>query len=139
MRIDASATAADGELAIPTDVDRAGWWDGSSRIGDPFGGIVVAAHVDSFDQGLGRFAELLSVRRGDPIVLTGGDLRQQFRIVSAELVPKSSVAAGADIFSVKGEPRLVLITCGGTYDRTQGGYQDNLVVIAEPVRPPVRG
>ena len=59
MRIDASATAADGELAIPTDVDRAGWWDGSSRIGDPFGGIVVAAHIDSFDQGLGRFAELL--------------------------------------------------------------------------------
>lgn len=135
VRIDATATAPSGELAIPPDVDRAGWWDGSARLGDPFGGIVVAAHIDSFDQGLGRFAELLTVRRGDPIELVAGPLTQRFRIESAELVPKSAVDADADVFSIRGPGRLVLITCGGPYDRIDGGYQDNLVVIATPDGP----
>ena len=63
MAIDATATGPDGALAIPADVNRAGWWDGGSRIGDPFGAVVVAAHVDSFTQGLGRFVELLGISR----------------------------------------------------------------------------
>lgn len=133
VHIDASATGADGELEIPSDVNRAGWWDGSSRLGDPFGGIVIAAHVDSFDQGLGRFAELLSVRRGDVVEVSAGGMTQRFRIASAELVPKASVDADSEVFSVQGPSRLVLITCGGAYDPTDGGYQDNLVVIARPL------
>lgn len=135
VTIDESATTASGELAIPTDVDRAGWWDGSARLGDPFGGIVVAAHIDSFDEGLGRFAELLSVRPGDEIEVSGGSLTQRFRIASAELVPKSAVDADSDIYTVRGPTRLVLITCGGAYDSAEGGYQDNLVVIAQPDGP----
>lgn len=132
VRVDTSATGSDGALAIPADIDRAGWWDGSARLGDPFGGIVVAAHVDSFEQGLGRFAELLDVQRGDEITVTAGRLRQPFRIVSADLVPKAQVDSDADIYSVRGGSRLVLITCGGAYDQDDGGYQDNLVVIARP-------
>lgn len=131
VEVDSTATGRDGELAIPENVDRAGWWDGSARLGDPFGAIVVAAHVDSFTQGLGRFAELLSVRRGDRVEVQAGGLTQRFRIESAELVPKSTVRADSDIYRQDGAPRLVLITCAGPYDAATG-YRDNLVVIAVP-------
>ena len=69
VRIDASATAPTANSrSRPTSTGPAG---GMAVRGSaiPSGRIVVAAHVDSFDQGLGRFAELLSVRRGEPIVV----------------------------------------------------------------------
>jgi sortase (surface protein transpeptidase) len=136
MRVRVSATARTGELAIPVDIQQAGWWDGGSRLGDPYGGIVVAAHVDSFTQGLGRFAQLLSMRPGDVVTLTSKHLQEQFRVVSADLVPKSSLSASSDVFSARGRPRLVLITCGGAYTPA-GGYQSNMVVTAAPVGRPV--
>jgi hypothetical protein len=135
MSVDAAATGPDGELVIPADVNRAGWWDGSSQLGDPFGSIVLAAHIDSFTQGLGRFAELLEVRSGDRVMLSTRAMQQEYRVVSAELVPKAALTRSSSIYSVAGEPRLVLLTCGGAYDASSGGYQDNLVVEAVPVGP----
>ena len=57
-------TTANGVLDVPSDVEAAGWWPGGSRIGDPFGSTLIAAHVDSTAQGVGPFASLLSVARG---------------------------------------------------------------------------
>ena len=136
MRVRVSATARGGDLAIPANIKQAGWWDGGSRLGDPYGGIVIAAHVDSFTQGLGRFAELLTMRPGDFVTLTSAHLREQFRVVSADLVPKSSVSATSDLFSAQGRPRLVLITCGGAYTPA-AGYRSNMVVTATPLGRPV--
>jgi hypothetical protein len=130
-----SATSASGALVLPEDVNRAGWWDGGSKLGDPFGAIVVAAHVDSFTQGLGAFAELLAVEPGDRLRVTTAGLTQEFRVIRADLVPKASLSGDSPLFSPYGEPRLVLITCGGAYDADAGGYQDNRVVIARPSGP----
>jgi Sortase domain len=132
MRVRQSATSASGALRIPADINQAGWWDGSSKLGDPFGAIVVAAHVDSFRQGLGRFAELLSMKAGDVVRLSSAGLSQTFSVASAGLVPKSSVSATSGVFSAHGPSRLVLITCGGVYDPSHGGYQSNVVVVAYP-------
>jgi hypothetical protein len=128
----AAETGSDGVLRLPTDIRRAGWWDGSARLGDPLGSIVVAAHVDSLDQGLGVFAQLLSVRRGDDIMVGAGGLTQRFQVVQARLMPKTSLSAASPLYSAPTPTRLVLITCGGPYDPARGGYQDNFVVIAEP-------
>ena len=38
-----------------------------------------------------------------------------------------------EVFQRSGPPRLVLITCGGPFDRTTGSYQENIVVTAVPV------
>jgi len=38
----------------------------------------------------------------------------------------------ADIFAQDGPARLVLISCGGPFDRTAGSYLDNIVVFAVP-------
>jgi LPXTG-site transpeptidase (sortase) family protein len=132
MPIETAATNGAGELVLPTDINRAGWWDGSSRLGDPYGSVVLAAHIDSFAQGLGRFAELLDIRTGDSLVISSGRLTQEYRVVSAQLVAKSDLSVASPIYAPTGDPRLVLITCGGTYDASRGGYQDNLVVEAAP-------
>jgi hypothetical protein len=132
MRVRQSATSASGALSIPADIIQAGWWDGSSKLGDPFGAIVVAAHVDSFTQGLGRFAELLSMKPGEVVQLRSAGLSETFSVASAGLVPKSSISATSGVFSARGPSRLVLITCGGVYDPSHGGYQSNMVVVAYP-------
>ncbi len=139
LRVLPAATDSTGVLGVPDDIGRAGWWDGSSRIGDPYGSIVVAAHVDSFTQGVGKFAELLDMHPGDRVQLQSADLEQTFRVVTAHLESKSSLAADSRVFAADGGSRLVLITCGGAYDPDLGGYQDNMVVIAIPEGPPTTG
>jgi hypothetical protein len=42
------------------------------------------------------------------------------------------VALPPEVFAVGGPPRLVLITCGGAFDRRTRNYADNVVVFAEP-------
>lgn len=136
MRVLPATTDRTGVLLVPDDIGRAGWWDGSSRIGDPFGSIVVAGHVDSFTQGIGRFAELLDMHPGDEVRLESADLWQMFRVVSAQLEPKTSLTSDTRVFAHGGDERLVLITCGGRYVADLGGYLDNMVVIADPVGTP---
>jgi hypothetical protein len=135
MAIDATATGADGALEIPADIKRAGWWDGSSHLGDPFGSVVVAAHIDSFTQGLGRFVELLGMHRGDVVTIQSRHLEQRFVVTSAHLDPKAEVTATSSLYDVTGPARLVLITCGGDYS-PETGYADNMVVLAQPSGPP---
>ena len=136
MAVHRAATGRGGKLMLPSNINRAGWWDGGSRLGDPYGAVVIAAHVDSYTQGLGRFAELLSMHAGDIVKLRSANLRETFRVTSAKLVPKTSLTAGSYAYSGHGSPRLVLITCGGTYEAAHGGYQYNMVVVASPVSAP---
>jgi hypothetical protein len=132
MPVDPAHSGADGVLVVPDDINRAGWWTGGSRLGDPFGGIVLAAHVDSLTQGVGPIVDLLSARPGDRVTATGRRLSQRFRIRSVRLVQRASLQEQSAVFSPRGSPRLVLITCAGPYDAARGGYRDNLVVTAVP-------
>jgi hypothetical protein len=131
-------TRNDGSLAVPDDVRRAGWWRGGARLGDPFGSTVLAAHVDSFTQGLGPYAGLLSTRPGDQIVLDSAHLQQTFSVMSLRLMPKGTLAQHPWIFSARGPRRLTLVTCAGPYDPARGGYQNLAVITARPVRDAVR-
>lgn len=132
----AAGTTGSGVLDVPDDVDVAGWWRGGSRLGDPFGSILVAAHVDSDSEGLGPFAELLTVREGARIRLEAGGLRQDFAVESRRLVPQGSLVDDGWIFDASGDLRLTLVTCAPPYDATRGGYQNLAVVTAVPLGPP---
>jgi hypothetical protein len=131
-------TRPDGELAVPQDIRVAGWWRGGSRIGDPFGSTLVAAHVDSFTQGLGPYAELLSVRPGQRIVVRSAHLRQAFSVTSLRLVPQGTLDRQGWIYAASGSRRLTLVTCAGPYVPSRGGYQNLAVVTASPVSVAVR-
>jgi len=136
LPVDVAPTRPDGVLGVPEGTGAAGWWDGSSRLGEPFGAIVIAAHVDSTEQGLGPFAQLLGVGRGDPVVLSSESLSQRFRVRSLEVIPRDSLTGHPELTAATGEPRLVLVTCAGPYDPVRGGYQNLAVVTAEPTGPP---
>ncbi len=136
------ASTVNGVLAVPEHVSTVGWWDGSAQIGDPFGSTVIAGHIDSATEGLGFFARLLSLKKGQHVTVRGFAVTDPknattrhatYRITSSTLVAKDALAADSDAFDQTTAPRLVLITCGGAYLPSKGGYQSNVVIIAEPV------
>jgi len=127
------ARTVNGELAVPEDVDRVGWWDGSAYAGDLFGSTVLAGHVDSAAEGLGFFARLLRVQRGEVVTLGDGEHRQRYRVTSVRTVAQQALASASAPFDQTGDHRLVLITCTGRYRPERGGYDNNLVVTAEPL------
>jgi hypothetical protein len=135
--IDPVSTRADGTLDVPANINRSGWWRGGSRVGDPFGSMLVAAHIDSTTQGLGPYVELLSVHADQKLQVTTRHLRQDFTIRSRRLLPQGPLADDPWLFSPTGSPRLTLVTCAPPYDRSRGGYQNLAVVTAVPLRPPV--
>jgi hypothetical protein len=57
----------------------------------------------------------------------------RFRTVSVRSIDKDELRLEA-LFDRAGPPRLRIVTCGGEYDDRNGGYQDNVVVTAVPVR-----
>ncbi|WP_416953100.1 class F sortase [Nocardioides sp. T5] len=132
----AAGTTGTGVLDVPDDVDVAGWWRGGSRVADPFGSILVAAHVDSDSEGLGPFAELLTVREGARVRLEADGLRQDFEVRERRLVPQGGLADDAWIYDAAGDLRLTLVTCAPPYNASHGGYQNLAVVTALPVGPP---
>ena len=130
------STRPDGLLDVPDDVRTAGWWRGGSRLGDPFGATLIAAHIDSRTQGLGPYVELLRAERDDEIRVRSAHLVQHFRVTSLRLVPRSSLAGVTDIFSASGGRRLVMVTCAGPFDPDRGGYQNLAIVTARPTTAP---
>ena len=131
----APARTVDGALQVPEDVDRLGWWDGGAYAGDPFGSTVIAGHVDSATEGIGFFARLLRIRVGQQVTVLGEDHRATYRVTSVRLVGKQALATDSRAFDQQGGHRLVLITCAGEFHPDRGGYDSNLVVIAQPVGP----
>ena len=138
MPVRPAATAHDGRLLVPLDIRSAGWWRGGSRLGDPFGSMLVAAHVDSRTQGLGPYAELLSFRPGDRVRVSSRHLVSDYRVRSLRLVPQGPLHSRPWIFSATGRQRLTMVTCAPPYDRSRGGYQNLAVVTADPDGAPER-
>jgi sortase (surface protein transpeptidase) len=127
--------ARDGAMRLPRDARLAVWYRFGSHPGSGTGSVVVAAHVDSRTQGLGAFYRLRDTRPGDRVTLmTDSGRPSAYRVVARELVRKRSLPL-EDLFRRDGREVLTLITCGGRYLSDAGGYQDNVVVSAVPVRP----
>ena len=123
--------AADGTMALPESAQIVGWYQNGAVPGAREGNIVVAAHVDDAEVGLGPFARLRDLGVGDEIRL-GDAMGRQFvyRVTSIEQTHKADVDP-AVLFADDLAPRLALVTCGGTWDAKAGHYQDNVIVWAE--------
>jgi LPXTG-site transpeptidase (sortase) family protein len=120
------------ELAAPADIRRTGWWRDGAAPGTESGSILIAGHVDSAKLGAGAFYRLREARAGDRVQVTTADGRTStYRVVSVRRYLKRRLPP--DIYSLRGEPRLVLVTCGGPFDQATGHYRDNVVLTAVPV------
>lgn len=124
----------DRAMALPDDARRAGWYRFGPRPRDGVGSVVVAAHVDSRVQGRGAFYPLRAAKPGDRVeVVTRDGSVTSYRVVAREMLSKRALPL-EELFRRDGREVLTLITCGGRYLREAGGYQDNVVVTALPVR-----
>lgn len=136
------ASTVEQQLQVPEEVQHLGWWDGSAAVGDPFGNVVVAGHIDSATEGLGFFARLPDVAVGDLVRVqgraAGATYALDYRVRRIDRVDKDALATDSAAFDQQGSPHLVLITCTGAYLPDSGGYQQNLVVTATPVGQPRR-
>jgi len=119
---------ADKTVEVPADPAKAGWYRLGPAPGRP-GSAVILGHVDSLE-GPAVFARLRTLAPGARVDVEGAD-----GFVARFAVSKVAVYANSDFPATKvyrngGKPVLTLVTCGGEYDRSQGGYQANVVVTA---------
>ena len=130
--VDPVGVEPEGEMTLPEDVDRVGWYRFGPAPGAREGAAVIAGHVDDAEQGLGALAPLRDAQPGDDVVVGNADgTSTRWTVTSRELIDKPGVPL-ADLFARAGAPRLVLITCGGPFDAALRSYRDNVVVVAEP-------
>jgi hypothetical protein len=130
--LDAVGLEPDGAMEIPHDIRRVGWYELGVMPGEPTGTAVLSGHVDSREQGRGALWDLKAMDVGDEVRIEHEDGRTStWRVEARTSYPKEQLPIG-DIFTRFGDPRLVLITCGGEFDRSARRYTHNIVVYAVP-------
>lgn len=117
-----------GDLEIPP-ADEVGWYRFGPHPGAE-GAAVLAAHI-AFNGKDGVFRSLDELTPGDRFTIRFEDAPSQaFIVESLEQYPKDELPD--ELFAKRGKPRLVLITCGGSFNRQISSYDDNVVAIAVP-------
>ncbi|GDY31795.1 class F sortase [Gandjariella thermophila] len=119
----------DGSLVVPPDPRQVGWWVGGAYPGATTGTVLVAGHVDDVRIGLGALFHVASLRQGDLVALDTPVGRYTYRVMARREYPKQRLPP--DLFGQRGQARLVLVTCGGSFDPDRG-YADNVVIYTEP-------
>ena len=118
---------------IPEDIMKVGWYKLGVAPGSSQGSAVLIAHRDGREQGHGAFYSIGALTLGDRIIVTNSvGERLKYKVVAREMIPKEKLPT-QEIFAIDGAPRLTLISCGGYYSKSNGGYQDNIVVTATPI------
>jgi hypothetical protein len=124
------AAGRDGALQIPSPT-RVGWWAVGAAPGSASGTVLLAGHVDSARRGRGVFAALWDVPLGTRVTVIAGDgSRHAYRIVARRTYHQAKLPA--DLFRGAPKPRLALVTCIGSYNRSTRRYSDNLVLYGVP-------
>ena len=131
MPITAVTVDDTGAMAVPTRPSEIGWYAYGPRPGSARGSAVLGGHVDSREYGVGPLVALKQLRRGDDIVITTNRGTERFRVSTIRLIGKRDLDL-REVFTREGKPLLRILTCGGTYRRSEG-YQANVVVTARPV------
>jgi len=124
-------------IEVPRHWQRAGWYVDGARPGEP-GAAVVLGHVDS-PSGAAVFARLSTVRRGARVLVDRADGSTiVFRVTRIEQHQRAKFPA-VEVYWPTLQRELRLITCGGQYVRSAGGYQSNVIVFATAEKPGTTG
>jgi hypothetical protein len=119
---------AGGQLEVPADPARAGWFTGGAAPG-ALGPAVIAGHV-TWNGAPAVFYRLGRLRPGDRVIVDRSDGRTAvFTVDRMTRVPKSRFPTEA-VYGAIDHAGLRVITCGGTYDASRHRYLDNVVVFA---------
>jgi LPXTG-site transpeptidase (sortase) family protein len=128
--VQAVGVAADGSMEIPGPTD-VGWYRFGAAPGEA-GATVLAGHI-AFNGVDGAFRELSEVEPGTrvDVEMTDGTLRA-YQVLQVDRHRKESLPA--ETWTKSGPERLVLITCGGSFDPERRRYDSNIVATAAPIR-----
>ena len=119
-----------GEMEIPRATE-VGWYRWSPSPGRR-GSSVLAAHI-AFNGRDGVFRNLDELTIGDRFTVRYDDgSERDFEINATSQYAKTELPV-EQVFAKDGAPSVVLITCGGDFNRSVNGYEDNVVVYAEPI------
>ncbi|MDZ5621619.1 class F sortase [Nocardioides bizhenqiangii] len=116
----------DRTVEVPRNPDRAGWFQPGPVPGQR-GSAVILGHVDSV-RGPAVFARLQELQLGDAVTIERADGSTVRFVVSGTMLYENADFPADRVYAAQDGRRLNLVTCGGTYDSTRGGYQSNLVV-----------
>jgi hypothetical protein len=120
----------DGTMEVP-DVSDIGWYLYGATPGRP-GATVLVAHVWWGDTA-GPFRRLGALEPGARIEVGGeGDTVHEYVVVERTMYDKDALPA--DLWRKSGPETLVLITCGGDFNKTTRRYKQNIVVYAHPAQ-----
>ena len=120
-----------GEMASPESYEQVGWWQFGAAPGD-FGRAVLAGHVDT-PSGKAIFYGIDRLAPGDEIFVGTAEadsVELRFVVTGAALYHIEHVPVD-QIFGSSTERELILITCGGYFDRDAGQYLYRRVVFAK--------
>ena len=118
-----------GDMEIPG-ASEVGWYRFGPRPGDT-GSAVLAAHI-AFNGEDGVFRNLADMEPGERFSVAFDDgSSREFVVIGLRQYSKADIPL-EEFFSRDGTPRLVLITCGGRFNRALQSYDDNVVVISVP-------
>lgn len=132
MKIESMGLDQKGAMALPSDAATAGWYQYGPGLRASAGATVVAAHIDSFHDGIGPFSRLDDISAGSVVEVTGSDGTSASYVVTGVRAVGKIDAPMAEVFDRAGSPRLTLVTCGGIFDSSTGHYLDNIIVTAVP-------
>jgi hypothetical protein len=120
----------DGTMEVPS-VSDVGWYLHGATPGHP-GATVLVAHV-WWNKTAGPFRRLGSLEPGARIEVAGdGDTVHEYVVVERTMYDKDALPTA--LWRKSGPETLVLITCGGDFNKTTRQYKQNIVVYAHPVQ-----
>ncbi len=119
-----------GELGVPDNPHVVGWWERGALAGARHGTVVLDGHVDTAADGPGALFHLADLHLDTPLTLSTPIGEFDYVVRAVRHYPKTALPE--DIFDTSGLPRLSIITCGGSFNRSTLEYSDNIVVYATP-------
>jgi hypothetical protein len=123
----------DKTVQVPSKPMQAGWYKFGPAPGQA-GSAVILGHVDS-KTGPAVFARLSQLRAGNKVTVTMANHSVVRYVVTKVATYANAKFPAAKVYGANGPSTLNLVTCGGSYDKGNGGYQSNVVVYTSLVAP----
>lgn len=142
--VSANTLNADGSLYVPPDPHTVSWSSQDVAPGSGYGTTILVSHI-TYGGVQGAFSDLADYRFGQIITLVLADGRRMKYAVAAPPIEVNKDQLGPrreELFSQthsygpagrSKSGRLLLLSCGGTFDNRTGHYQSNIFVFALPV------
>lgn len=134
LKVDANISymglTKDGDMDVPPDLITVGWYKFGTKPGNA-GSAVIAGHLEGTKE-LGVFTNLDTLQIGD-IVKVRNDRNELISFAVRKTHTYKQTDHPTEVFNKTDGTYLNLITCSGTWDKSQQRYSHRFVVFTEKI------